>query len=78
MSMLEGDGPPGAEGDGPPGAGGDGPPGAEGDGPHRKPQVLRSQSLQLSALPPISMATILDRDSDDVIAVPIRSSAVSR
>lgn len=40
----------------------------------------RGQSLELVAAPikpHIAMATLLDHDSDDVIAVPVRSSAVT-
>lgn len=45
-----------------------------------RPHTRRSQSLELVAPPTkphIAMATLLDHDSDDVIAVPVRSSEVT-
>ena len=42
-----------------------------------EPRPHRSQSLQLVWPPQIAMATLLDHDSDDVIAVPVRSLSMA-
>jgi hypothetical protein len=53
-------------------------PGEKGAEPSKKSRCLRSQSLQLTGPPRIAMATLLDHDSDDVIAVPVRFSMAGR